>query len=297
VLTSVQLHAENIPETAKAPSSKTADARSSSAAPAAPKEPTLVANTAPALPSDSEAAAEAFYQQAQAKYAKNDVKGALESMRESYRLCQRPELLYNLATLERELHDCRSALDDYSSYLQRVPQGRYRPAAEQASFELSRECPAIAVTPPSVAPPPAAAPPTVKSEPAAAPASSKTAGSLPGSPYWTAPHVIGWSAVTAGVLSGVGALYFRGAAVSARSDYQRSIDAALQGTGPYDPSLQDKQHREQTLAEVLAISGGALAAGGALTLVFGSRDAAHAPAAAQVQAWPGWLGASYSQRF
>ncbi|MEP7052672.1 MAG: hypothetical protein ABJB12_20050, partial [Pseudomonadota bacterium] len=87
------------------------------------------------------------YQQAQLKYARHDLVGALESMRESYRLCKRPELLYNLAMLERELHDCSSALADYKSYLQQVPEGRYRDVAEQASVELRQQCPVIPAAP------------------------------------------------------------------------------------------------------------------------------------------------------
>ncbi|HEX3853547.1 MAG TPA: hypothetical protein VHW01_21425, partial [Polyangiaceae bacterium] len=216
----------------------------------------------------SDPAAEAAYQQAQAMYAKNDIQGALDSMRESYRLCQRRELLYNLAMLERELQQCRSALDDYTSYLEQVPQGRYRSAAEQASAELSRQCPAVGA--PSVAPPPPSPPVTTSSEPppapapalppAPAPAPSNTPVSQPDSPYWTPPRVIGWSAITAGLLAGSGALYFTFAAVTARSDLQRNVDAVERGAGPYDPSLQDRQHRDQTLAQVLAVSGSALVA-------------------------------------
>jgi hypothetical protein len=296
VLTSMHARAENTPETAKAPSPNIANAKSSGVVPAARQEPTAVADTAPANPPpNSEAAAEAAYQQAQAKYAKQDVKGALESMRDSYRLCQRPELLYNLAMLERELHQCHPALDDYSSYLQHVPQGRYREAAEQAIVELNRECPAPASV--SAAPPPVAPPLTTKAAPPIAADPSKNTLSQPDSRYWTPPRIIGWSAITAGVLAGGGALYFRAAAVSARSDYQRSIDAALQRTGAYDPSLQDKQHREQTLAAVLAVSGGALVTGGVLVLLFGSKDPARSEPTAQVWVQPGWFGASYRQRF
>ncbi len=47
--------------------------------------------------------------------------------------------------LERKLHECSLALADYTSDLQQVPQGRFRQAAEQASAELSRECPAATV--------------------------------------------------------------------------------------------------------------------------------------------------------
>ncbi len=216
-------------------------------------------------------------------------------MRESYRLCQRPELLYNLAMLQRELNQCRPALDDYSSYLQHVPQGRYWQAAEQAIIELSRECPAP-LPPASGAPPPAAPAPTAKSEPPAAPDLSKNAVSHPDSPYWTAPRIIGWSAVTAGVLAGVGALYFRVAAGAARSDFQGNVDRAVAGTESLDLALRDEQHRDQRIAQVMAISGGALVAGGALVLIFDSKDQARA-AAAQVQAHLGWLEVCYTQRF
>jgi hypothetical protein len=217
-------------------------------------------------------------------------------MRESYRLCQRAELLYNLAMLERELHECSLALADYTSYLQQVPQGLYRQAAEQASAELSRECPVARAAPPaSSAAPPLAPLQVTKVELASTSRPGSPPLTRPDAPYWTPPRVVGWSAVTAGVLAGAGALYFTVAAVSARSDFQRNVDAAYAGNRTYDPSLKDAQHRDQTLAQVLAISGGALVAGGALVLLFGAEDAAHATA--QVQAEPGWLGASYSQRF
>jgi hypothetical protein len=297
VLSSVEARAENKAETSKASSPSSASAKSSDAAPLTVQAPSpAVDAVAGDAPPSSEAAAEAAYQQAQAKYAKSDVKGALESMRESYRLCQRPELLYNLAMLERELQECRLALEDYTSYLKQVPQGRYRHAAEQASTELSRECPAV--TAPSTAPPPALPPPPpAQSEPPPAPKPSQGAASHPDSPYWTPPRIVGWSAVTAGLLAGGGALYFTFAAFSARSDYDHSIEAELHGTGLYQPSLQDKQHRDQTLAQLLVVSGGALVASGALVLIFGSKDQAHATASAQIQAQPGLLGASFAQRF
>ncbi len=246
-------------------------------------------------PPVSQAAAQAAYQEAQARYARRDVQGALESMRESYRLCERPELLYNLATLEQELNECSLALVDYTSYLEQVPQGRYRHAADQASAQLSRACPVPPATPPNAvsAPPP---PPLVRNVEPSPPVEHTVARS--DSPYWTAPHVVGWSAVGAGVLAAAGAVYFTVAALSARSDYARSVNAAK--TGGLDllqPGLQDRQHRDQLVAQVLAVSGSALVAGGVLVLLFGPKDAAHAEATAQVQARPGWLGASYRQRF
>jgi hypothetical protein len=297
VLSSVEARAENKGETAKASSTGAASAKFGDVTPAVPHAPAHAesAELDPAPP-NSEAAAETAYRQAQAKYAKNDVRGALESMRESFRLCQRPELLYNLAVLERELQECRSALDDYTSYLQQVPQGRYRQAAELASTELGRECPAVVVTP-SAAQPPAAPPLTTKSEPPPAPDPSQNAVSRPDSPYWIPPRVVGWSAVTAGVLAGGAALYFLGAAVSERSDFSNSVDTRLVSGGLPDMRLQDRQHRDQRLAQGLAVSGGALVTGGILVLIFGPRDRQQARARAQIQVQPGRLDARFTQSF
>jgi hypothetical protein len=297
VLSGVAARAQNKAETQKAPEHAAPSTKAIAATGAVAES--RPGATQPTAPAGSEAAAGAAYQQAQVKYAKNDLTGALESMRESYRLCQRPELFYNLAMLEGELHECSAALADYTSYLQQVPQGRYRQAAEQASAELSRECPVAPAAPPASA---AAAPPSTtpalvaEVQPASTNEPGTPAPTRPDPPYWTPPRVVGWTAVSAGVLASAGALYFAVAALSARSDFQRNVDAAYTGKGPYDPTLQDKQHRDQTLADVLAISGGALVAGGALVLIFGSEDAAHATTA-QVQAQPGWVGALYSQRF
>jgi len=303
VLSSLTARAENTAETRPpAPGSATNLKSSSASATVAPG--TVAAGEsqtghAADTPASAQAAAEAAYQRAQAEYANKNLKGALENMRESYRLCQRPELLYNLALLERELHECSLALADYTAYLQQVPQGRYREAAEQASAELSRECPAppAAVPAPSAAPPPAEPPRVTNLEPAPPPELITS----PNTSYWTPAHVIGWSAVGAGVLAGVGALYFRVAAGSAHDQAQRNVDAAYAGKEHFDQSLdlslRDKQHRDVTMAEVLGVSGAALVAGGALVLIFGSKDAAHAPATAELQAVPGWLGVCYGQRF
>ena len=298
VLWSAAAGAENTAQTHAAREGAAVSAKLSAAPPTIPEGQSRTGGVPADARAQTEQAAEAAYEQAHVKYARNDLKGALESMRESYRLCQRPELLYNLAMLERELHECSLAIADYTSYLQQVPQGRYREAAEKANAELAGECPVAVAAPPPSAAPQAAAPLLVTKVETTPTRESRTpAIAPPDPPYWTPPRVIGWSAVTAGVLAGAGALYFTVAALSARDDYQNSINAALHGTGPYDPSLQDKQHRDQRLADVLAVSGGALVTGGALVLIFGSKNAEHAAATAQLQARPGWLGACYSQRF
>lgn len=188
-----------------------------------------------------------------------------------------------------------------------MPQGRYRDGAEHASADLSRECPVVP-TPsavfPSAAPTAQPAPPPVANvqspssgnaeNPAPARAEAPVA---PTASYWTPPRVIGWSAISAGVLAGAGALYFTGAALAERRDYKRTVDAEAAKPGSIDPSLQDKQHRDDLTARVLAVAGGALVAGGATVLLFGSKGGAQPRATAQVQALPGWLGASFCQRF
>ena len=63
----------------------------------------------PRVAPDAERAAAAV-DQALALYESGDLGGALELMRETYRLYQRPELLYNLARLERELKQCPASL-------------------------------------------------------------------------------------------------------------------------------------------------------------------------------------------
>src|SRR6187402_863673 len=88
-----------------------------------------------------EQAAAIAYQQALASYSQGDLAAALDSMRRSYQLSKRAELLYNLAQLEEELKACSDSLADYRRYLELVPQGRYREAAERACVRLEPQCP------------------------------------------------------------------------------------------------------------------------------------------------------------
>lgn len=240
-------------------------------------------------PTNSEqAAAAAAYQQALASYAEGNIAGALASMRQSYQLSQRAELLYNLAELEEELNACSDSFADYRRYLERVPNGRYRETALRASARLEKECP-----------PPAASSPTSASTPGPAPPATddSAAKPVPAEPtqaaYWTAPRVISWSAIATGALAGVGALYFQWQAIQAKSDLQQDVDNGP----PLDTSLATRQHRCNHTAIALAITGGAMVAGGALVLLLDS--AGHEPnsRSARVYAAPGLVGAYFSQGF
>ncbi|MES1184722.1 MAG: hypothetical protein ABUL60_12985 [Myxococcales bacterium] len=255
----------------------------------------------------SEAAATA-YRRALAMYDSGDLPGALASMRESYRLSQRAELLYNIARLESELHDCAASLADYRLYVQQVPDGRYRSEADQATQELAQRCPDAPPTPAaaasssettagaSVKPPavPAASHPVAPPEPASPALSTRP---QPASPtYWTAPRWIGWSLVAASAVAGVSALYFRAGAVDARSNFQTSVNNAQRSGSLPDYSLRDRQHQRQNWAAALGVTGGALLAGGVLVLVFApTPGASNTTAGLYIE--PGLLGACLSHSF
>jgi len=222
-------------------------------------------------------------------------------MRESHRLSQRPELLYNIARIEGELGDCKAALADYRQYVRDVPQGRYRSAADQASKELALQCPDAVAAPPAAAP--AAVVKTEPSTPASKPAveqpkqipleRAKSAPPL----YWTAQRWIGWSLIAAGTAAGVGAVYFTTQAIDARDSFRVSVEAAERRNGDPDLSLQDRQHRDQHWAQALYAAGGALLAGGVVVLLLAPANAGDNGSSAAVSLEPGLLAARFTYRF
>ena len=230
------------------------------------------------------------YQQALASYAKGDLAAALDSMRKSYQISKRPELLYNVAKLEDELKACPDSLEDYRRYLELVPQGHYREEAAQASERLGHECPPPAAAPTTtvVVPPPAAIAPLADAD-AAQPLPSEP----PADPYWTPPRVLGWSAIAAGTLAGIGALHFQLEAIQARNELQKDVDDGP----PLDMSLQTRQHHTNHTAIALAITGGAMVAGGALVLLLDSAKDEPSSRSARVYAAPGSIGAYFTQGF
>jgi hypothetical protein len=268
--------------------SLTASAADPSKPSAARNTSTVAGNAEQSVPVPS--AAEAAFTRAGDQYAKGDLVAAHASMAESYRLSQRPELLYNLAMLERELGQCPQALDHYDKYLQLVPQGRYREAASDARAELSLECPTKSTPIPAAPTLPPAPAPTV-----ATVATADQPSPAPEASYWTVPRVAGWSAIAVGALAGGGTLYFTMAAVSARNDYQRSVDAQVRGGPMRDMSLEARQHRDQNVARVLAVSGSALLAGGVLLLVLS--PSTHEDRTAAIHIEPGSVQACFTQRF
>ena len=152
------------------------------------------------------------YRRALALYDEGKLEAALEGMRESYRLSRRAELLYNVARIEDEVGDCASALMSYRQYLDRVPDGRYRDPAAQATERLVAHCPEPTAGAPRTAVPSAAAASATRM-PAQRVIEAPKAGTdgLTSTRSSTARWV-GWSAIGAGALAGVGAVYFTTAA-------------------------------------------------------------------------------------
>lgn len=260
---------------------------------------------------DADAAAAAAFSHALQQHAAGDLEGARSSMLESYRLSNRAELLYNIGKIQAALGECALALAAYRDYLEQVPDGRYRVEALQASTGLAAQCPSdgasvVAVSTPVGAEVSAAAATPVAGEQPPQAAGLNTAGTQPKSDAATpganrAAMVrwIGWSAVGAGALAGVGSVYFTAQAYDARSRFKDSVDAAAQANdlALIDKGILDEQHAHQRWAKILGVTGGVLVVGGALTLLFGPRYALPAGAQLDLQVLPGSAGASYAATF
>jgi len=264
----------------------------------------LILSSAPARAGDDTAAAQA-YQQALRFYEAGNLTAALASMRESHRLSARPELLYNIARLEKELGDCAPALAHYREYVSRAPEGQYRADASRAIEELAASCPqtnagAEPTAAAAVAAPPATssrspAPPT--EPPAALPPKSQEPDSAPPSPYWTTQRWAGWSMIAAGALTEAGALGFLTAAIHERDRLQDSVDRARAGGSTVNLSLRDDQHRDQHLAQLLGVTGGALVVGGTLLLLLAPERSQRTQPSAALHIQPGLVSASLSGSF
>jgi len=274
MLASVRAHADDSP-TQKVPAANTdANAR------------TQPETTGPGMAqASSEQLAAVAYQKAVASYANGDVAAALGSMRESYDLSKRAELLYNLAQLEEELKACSDARTDYRRYLELVPNGRYRDSAKQASVRLEQECPPV--------PPAQASPAPV----ASAQPSAESAGEPAKASYWTAARIIGWSSISIGTLAGATAIYFQAEAIQARNELQQSVDEASAGGPAVDMTQQDRMRRYNHAAIGLGIASGAMIVSGALVLLLDPGKPEQRSRSASLYAFPGLIGASYAQRF
>lgn len=242
---------------------------------------------APSPTTDDAAAAERF-DHALAAYRRGDLTAALDSMQEAHRLSGKHELLYNVASLQRELGQCRAASSSYRDYLRDVPQPSHRREAEQAQAQLGVECPdpvPVAAT---------ALPPLTPIVPRLVlPAPAESAPSA----YWNMQHTLAWSSIAVGAVAAAGSLYFTLEAKSARDDVQASVDRQLQGGPPWDEHRQQDQHRNQAWAQALGVGAGVLISGGIVLLVLKPEGSDHPRANAGIWFRAGGAQLGYSQAF
>jgi hypothetical protein len=165
-----------------------------------------------------------LFKQAEAHYVAGDVAGALELMQRSYDASGRPELLFNLGELQRELKHCTEARKSYERYLALAQTGTRRSEAARKASDLKLECPDSTTPIPPPAPPPVAAPDR----------------------YWTPMRIAGWSSIGASVVFATTAAYFAGRAGNTQSEYEARLASGVYTT--QDQTLADKGYRYNHLA-------------------------------------------------
>jgi hypothetical protein len=189
----------------------------------------------------------ALYRQAEARYVAGDVAGALVLMQQSYEASQRPELLFNLGQLHRDLGQCVEARKSYARYLDLAKSGTRRHEAESIERELASECPEGAAS----SPPPLA--------------------TAPSKPYFTPIRIAAWSTLGCAVGLAIGATYFAGRASGREDQLEERIRAADSSGGSFtaaDKQLEIEGLHAATLARGLGVGAIGLAAIGASLLVF-----------------------------
>jgi hypothetical protein len=226
-------------------------------------------NVASSPATEAEGDPASLFRGAQARYEAGDTAGALVLMRRAYELSRRPELLFNLGELERELDECQPALRDYRAYLTEVTAGARREQAEQRVRELEAECPPVTPVAPVVRVTPT--PPAPAPTPAPAPHPHVSIRPSPPAPYFTPLRIAGWSAVGASVITGTLATYFTVKAAGDESDLEASIrSASSTGFSREDKALESDGRHSAQLARALGISAVGLATVGVTLLLLPS---------------------------
>lgn len=217
--------------------------------------PASVADPDAATPADSEVPGADLFRQAEALYGTGDIAGALALMEEAYRASGRPELLFNLGQLHRELGHCSEARDGYEHYLALAKNGTRRDEAERTWRELERQCPPVPAVPAPGATAHIAVPEAPKEEHA----------------YWTPGRIAGWSTLGGSVVFAGTASYFALHAHHLQNQYESDLHEAKTTGSPYLPAYDeiasDGQHAA-VVARGLALSALGLAAAGVSLIVF-----------------------------
>ena len=227
--------------------------------------------------------AKRLFAEAEAQYEAGNVNSALALMQACYRASGRPELLFNLGELQRELGQCRVALTSYQKYLHQLPHAHRHEEARQAIFELSRQCPEPALLPP-------AQPATL------APATADR-------PNTNLVNLAGWISISTGVALGAGAAYF---AVESRKDqrdverYERRLERDPDNPLWDESDAQDLRaegNRKENWAWGLGIASAICVSGGATLLLWDHYGRSRPSSSVTVTAGPYGVEAGYSGRF
>jgi hypothetical protein len=195
---------------------------------------------------------EGLFAAAQRRYEAGDLPAALTYLEQCYEATASPNLLFNLAQLQRELLHCEAALDYYQRYLQASPDGERRSDAEQHVATLRQQCPpATAPVPPARQTPPPLA---------------NALDPLPAAPHnWS---TLGWVTLGAGALATAASVYFAVETQHAKRDIERLIHTRDldYGTSGIEGRLDDF-YRDRTLAFVSGTAATLTIATGIYTLV------------------------------
>src|SRR5512133_112330 len=175
-----------------------------------------------------------LYSKAQNRYLEGDVEAALQFMEQCDELSRRPNLLYNLAQIYRELDRCEPALKNYQQYLKESPNGERREVAEHYVQELGKRCPpkekeatsgpsspvkSLAYSPQPVAP----ASPVLPQTTATGPERAR---------YWTPVRQAGWALSAIGAAAALGSVYFALQAREATRDAEHILRDARENPTP-----------------------------------------------------------------
>lgn len=207
--------------------------------------------------------AEDAYDRAMAFYRAGDRVSALAALQESFRLSHEPDLLFDLGRLEREMNHCKPALESYRAYLRAAPESAYAPASRLAIEQLEPECD----PPPHVA------------------------------RYWTAPKIVGWSALAAAVGVGIGAFVLQ---VNAHSDSDAAYDWLFtKGVTwkPRGPNLMSDGIHDQNAAIGLSVTAGTFAVASVLCLTLWAPHREKEAPAVSLAVQPGGALLGYAKRF
>ena len=248
---------------------------------------------------DSRAKARALelFQESDRHYKRGEFERAVELLREAHALYPEPILVYNLARALEGLGDLPGAIEQYERYLREAPQIEDRGAIERRIATLKEQLAvrerAAQPTGGGTEPTPTTTGPTANrpdpGSPSAGPASTPGANlglDRRGDEASARPRSLPW--IIAG--AGVGVV-----AVGGVFGY---LSQARQGDAEDEPvqveavKLHDAARRDATIANVMFVTGGAIAIGGAVWGVLERRKDRARPtiAGAHVEVAPAWVG-------